>query len=174
MRLTILKLLAISLTTVFTCNTSWALKSDQSQPINVTSLEQSADLQANKLLFSGDVQATQGTIKLNANKVEVTRNSNGTLKSIVAYGNPVKFEQQQDNGRYLKANASTLSYFPDETRIVLNGRATIWQGESKMSGERIEYNINTQKMRAVNNNAQGGRVSSTFVPSDFAKEQKKN
>ena len=59
---------------------------------------------------------------------------------------------------------------PQETKIVLQGRAVIWQGESKMSGERIEYNINSQKMRAYNNNSQGGRVSSTFVPADFKKD----
>lgn len=149
---------------------AYALKSDREQPINVESVEQSADLQANKLIFSGDVVATQGSIKVKADKIEVTRNSDGTLKSIIAYGSPTTFEQQQDNGRYIRSRSSTLSYIPQETKIVLQGRAVIWQGESKMSGERIEYNINSQKMRAYNNNSQGGRVSSTFVPADFKKD----
>lgn len=149
---------------------AYALKSDREQPINVESVEQSADLQANKLVFSGDVVATQGSIKVKADKIEVTRNSDGTLKSIIAYGSPTTFEQQQDNGRYIRSRSSTLSYIPQETKIVLQGRAVIWQGESKMSGERIEYNINSQKMRAYNNNSQGGRVSSTFVPADFKKD----
>lgn len=153
------------------CTTAHALKSDQEQPINVESIEQSADLQANKLVFSGDVVATQGTIKVQADKIEVTRNNDGTLKSIIAYGSPTTFEQQQDNGRYIRSRSSTLSYLPQETKIVLQGRAVIWQGESKMSGERIEYNITSQKMRAYNNNSQGGRVSSTFVPADFKKDQ---
>ena len=122
-------------------------------------------------MFSGDVVATQGSIKLHADKIEVTRNTNGSLKSIVAYGSPATFEQQQDNGRYIRSRSSTISYHPEETKIVLQGRATIWQGESKMTGERIEYNINSQKMRAYNNNSQGGRVSSTFVPADFQKSK---
>ena len=173
MQLISLKSAAIFLACSMLTSQAFALKSDQSQPINVESAEQSADLQANKLLFSGDVVATQGSIKLNADKIEVTRANNGPLKSIIAYGNPVTFEQQQDNGRYIKARASTLSYLPEETKIVLQGRASIWQGESKMSGERIEYNISTQKMRAYNNNSQGGRVSSTFVPADFSKDKNK-
>ena len=143
-----------------------ALKDDQNQPINVESQEQSADLQANKLVFSGNVVATQGSIKLNADKVEVTRNNQGALESIVAYGNPVTFEQQQDNGKYIKGRAHTVSYLPEATKIVLQGRATIWQGESSMTGEHIEYNIATQRMRAATQ-SQGGRVSSTFVPADF-------
>lgn len=167
-----LKRAALLLSCVLLASPVYALQSDHSQPINVQSIEQSADLQANKLLFSGDVVATQGSIKLNADKIEVTRANNGSLQSIVAYGNPVTFEQKQDNGRYIKARASTLSYLPNQTKIVMQGRATIWQGDSKMSGEKIEYNISTQKMRAYNNNSQGGRVSSTFVPADFSKEKK--
>lgn len=148
-----------------------ALKTDQEQPINVESIEQTADLQANTLTFIGDVVATQGSIKLKADKVEVTRDGQkGNLKSIIAHGSPVTFEQQQDNGRFIHARAQTLSYLPDSTKIVLQGRVTIWQGESKMTGERIEYNITTQKMRAINNNVQGGRVSSTFVPADFSRK----
>lgn len=158
---------------VLSLSPAWALKSDHTQPINVQSVEQSADLQANKLLFSGDVEATQGSIKLKADKVEVTRSPKGELKSIVAYGNPVTFEQKQDDGRVIKARASTLSYIPEKTRIVLAGRASIWQGDSRMTGERIEYNISTQKMRASNNNSQGGRVSSTFVPADFSRDKNK-
>lgn len=148
---------------------AYALKSDQNQPINVESVEQSADLQANKIIFAGDVVATQGTIKVKADKVEVTRNTNGSLKSIVAYGSPVTFEQEQDNGRLIKSRSSTLSYIPEESSIVLQGRAVVWQGESKITGERIEYNIQSQKLKASSKN-QGSRVSSTFVPSDFNKK----
>lgn len=144
-----------------------ALKTDQQQPINVESIEQSADLQANKLVFSGDVVATQGSIKITADKVEVNRDTNGSLKSVIAYGRPVTFEQKQDNGSYIRSRSTTLSYLPKDTKIVLQGRVVIWQGESKMTGERVEYNITTQKLHANNNNSQGGRVSSTFVPSDF-------
>ncbi len=149
---------------------AYALKDDPSQPINVESQEQSADLQANKLVFSGEVVATQGSIKLNADKVEVTRNPNGSLQSIIAYGSPVTFEQQQDNGKYIRGRANTVSYLPEGSKVVLQGRATVWQGESRMTGERIEYNIATQRLRAANQ-SQGGRVSSTFVPADFKDNQ---
>lgn len=144
---------------------AYALKSDPKQPINVESAEQSADLQTNKIVFSGAVIATQGSMKLKADKIEVLRDSNGSLKSIVAYGSPATFEQKQDNGQYLRSRSSTLNYNPNNATIVLQGRVTIWQGDSKMSGERIEYNINSQKIRANHN--QGGRVSSTIVPSSI-------
>lgn len=145
---------------------SYALKTDQQQPINVESIEQSADLQTNELIFSGDVVASQGSIKLKADKVKVSRNNDGTLKSIVAFGSPATFEQKQDNGLYIRSSSEVISYLPGVTKVVLQGNALIYQGESKITGSKIEYDIKSQKLKAVNNK-QDGRVSSTFVPADF-------
>lgn len=144
-----------------------ALKSDRTQPVNIESAEQYADLQSNKLVFSGDVVVTQGSMKINADKIEVLRTGGGSLKSVTAYGSPVMFEQKQDNGTYIRSRSSKLSYNPESTKIVLQGRVTIRQGESKITGEQIEYNITTQKLYATNR-SQGGRVSSTFVPSELS------
>ena len=147
-----------------------ALQSDYSKPIDVVSEQQMADLKANRIVFEGNVEATQGTMKIKADKVEVERAADGKLKSIVAYGNPVTFEQTLDNGKPIHTNSRTLSYLPQQNLVVLSGRATIWQGESRMTGERIEYNIPPQRMRAENQRSQGGRVSSTFVPAELTQE----
>ncbi len=145
---------------------------DYSQPINVVSEEQLADLKANKIIFSGNVVATQGTMRINADKVEITRDSSGRLESVIAYGHPVTFEQVLDNGRPIHSRSSSISYLPRQSLVVLQGKATIWQDESSMSGEYIEYNIQTQKMKANNASSRGGRVSSTFVPAEFKSDQK--
>lgn len=150
---------------------AFALQSDYSQPINVVSKEQLADLNNDKIIFQGDVKATQGTMEIVADKIEVTRSKSGDLKSIIAYGTPVTFKQQLDNGKPINTRSATLSYMPQESLVVLSGKASIWQGESRMEGERIEYNIKTQKMRANNQKAQGGRVSSTFIPSELQKQK---
>lgn len=147
---------------------AFALKTDQNQLITVESEEQSADLQTNLLIFSGEVIAKQGSIKLQADKVEVARNQDGTLKSIQAFGEPATFEQQQDNGRYIRSRAKIIKYFPAATQLVLLGNALVYQGESKIEGAMIEYNLNTQKMKAKSySGSMGGKVSSTFAPNDF-------
>lgn len=166
------KAAAAAVLTAAVINPAAAGSDDYSQPINVVSEEQLADLKANKVIFSGHVVATQGTMRINADKVEITRDSAGKLESIVAYGQPVTFEQILDNGRPIHSRSSSISYLPKQSLVVLQGKATIWQDENSMSGERIEYNIQTQKMRANNAASQGGRVSSTFVPSDFKSDQK--
>ena len=122
------------------------------------------------MIFAGDVVATQGTMEIKAEKIEITRGDDNKLESIIAYGQPVTFKQILDNGKPIHTRSATLSYLPKQSLVVLSGKASIWQNESSMSGERIEYNIVTQKMRADNASRQGGRVSSTFVPAELSGE----
>ena len=146
---------------------SLALQSDRSQPINVVSQVQTADLQTNLITFSGEVEATQGSMRILADKIDVSRNADGSLNSIIAYGKPVRFSQQPDQGRTIHAQAQTITYTSGADLLVLQGRAVITQGEARLTGERIEYNLNTQIMKARTPQVQGGRVSTTFMPSEI-------
>ncbi|VEB02771.1 LptA, protein essential for LPS transport across the periplasm [Klebsiella pneumoniae] len=50
--------------------------------------------------FTGNVVVTQGTIKINADKVVVTRPGNEKGKEVIeGFGNPATFYQMQDNGK---------------------------------------------------------------------------
>ena len=91
MRVTNLIKLCLTAAAVLTAGAALSRSDDYSQPITVVSAEQLADLKANKIIFSGDVVATQGSMEINADKIEVTRSADGKLKSIVAYGKPVTF-----------------------------------------------------------------------------------
>ncbi|MCR5536472.1 MAG: lipopolysaccharide transport periplasmic protein LptA [Succinivibrio sp.] len=156
------------------CNivSSWALSTDKDQPIHIESKEQLADMKANKVIFSGSVKATQGSIELLAEKAELTRDASGELKSVQCYGKPVTFKQVQDNGKTIRSQSSVLEYLPLQHEVILSGKATIWQDGSHVDGERIVYNLKTEKMKASNANTQDGRVHSTFMPSDFNKKKK--
>ena len=172
----ITRLATLSLSVAFialNANNAFALKSDTQQPLNVQSNEQLADLQANKLFFIGDVAATQGTIEVHCDKAELTRNDKNELKEVMTWGKPVTFRQQLDDGKILRSQSSTLQYLPLTGDIVLTGNATVWQGESHVSGEKIVYNTVSQKMKANNANNQNGRVKSTFIPQEFQTDKNK-
>ena len=146
---------------------AFALRSDSEQPIDVVSDEQFADLKDNMAIFSGNVEATQGSILVNADRAEITRNEDGSLKTIKTYGHPTTFRQEQDDGKIIHSQSSTIEYYPDKNLLVLTGKATIWQNNSHVNGERIEYNTLTQKLKASTENSQGGRVRSTFIPQEL-------
>lgn len=51
---------------------AFAVTGDTEQPIHIDSDQQSLDMQGNVVTFTGNVVMTQGTIKINADKVVVT------------------------------------------------------------------------------------------------------
>lgn len=148
-----------------------ALESDYKQPINISSQEQIADLNSNLAKFIGNVIITQGSIEIKADNVTIKRNNKGKLDSVIANGNPVSFKQTLDDGKKISSRSSKLEYITAKNVIVISGKALIQQGESKLSGDRIEYNLNTRTMKANTSAVQGGRVSSTFIPSEVKNDK---
>ncbi|MGN0902237.1 MAG: lipopolysaccharide transport periplasmic protein LptA [Succinivibrio sp.] len=151
-----------------------ALDNDTEQPLNVVSTEQIADFNRNKAIFIGNVVATQGSMELHADKAELTRDEKGELKDIKSYGKPTTFKQLQENGKEIRTKSAIIEYYPQKNLLILIGRATIWQGNSHVDGERIIYNTLTKQLKATNENSQDGRVQSTFIPQELRDDDKKN
>ena len=176
------KLLLVGLLLV--SSNAYSLKNDTEQPLNVVSKEQLADFNSNKAkalinklsnkaIFLGNVVATQGSMELKADKAELLRNEQGELQEVIAYGKPATFKQLQDNGKVVNSQSAIIHYLPEKNLLILIGRATIWQDNSHVNGEKIEYNTVTKQLKATNDNSQGGRVQSIFIPQEFQNDKNK-
>ena len=127
---------------------------DTDQPIHIESDQQSLDMQGNVVTFTGNVVVTQGTIKINADKVVVTRPGGEKGKEVIdGFGNPATFYQMQDNGKPVKGRASKMHYELQNDFVVLTGNAHLEQLDSNiqgrqnhLSGERAE-NAGLQQQR---------------------------
>lgn len=146
---------------------------DNSQPIEVIS-DQLEVQQANNLaIFSGNVDAIQGDMRLRADKLTVHyRNdeqaeaqaesqgadAGGTITKIVAEGN-VFVSSPKETGQ-----GDVGVYDVEAQTVVLEGKEVILtQGENVIRGTRAVMNLETG--RSVVQNQQGGRVRGLFVPS---------
>lgn len=144
-----------------------AVTGDSDQPVHINSINQSLDMQGNVATFTGNVVITQGTIKIQADKVVVNRPGGDSKKTIVdAYGNPATFYQMQDNGKPIKGNASKLHYNLAEDSVELTGKAHIEQLGSNINGDRITYLVKEQKMQAYSQ-GQAKRVTTVLLPSQL-------
>ncbi|GAA0503046.1 lipopolysaccharide ABC transporter substrate-binding protein LptA [Tatumella terrea] len=144
-----------------------AVTGDSDKPVNVTSENQSMDMQGNVATFTGNVIITQGTIRITADKVVVTRPGGDSKKTLVdAYGNPATFYQMQDNGKPVKGHAAKLHYDLAKDMVELTGNAYIQQLNSNIQGDRITYLVKLQKMQADSQGPQK-RVTTTLVPSEL-------
>lgn len=148
-----------------------ALTGDTDQPIHIESDQQSLDMQGNIVTFTGNVVVTQGTIKINADKVVVTRPADQKGKEVIdGYGNPATFYQMQDNGKPVKGHASKMHYELQNDFVVLTGNAYLEQLDSNIKGDKITYLVKEQKMQAFSD--KGKRVTTVLVPSQIQDKSK--
>ena len=109
---------------------------------------------------------TQGTIKINADKVVVTRPGGEQGKEIIdGYGNPATFYQMQDNGKPVKGHARTCTMSWRKILSILTGNAYLEQLDSNVNGDQITYLVKEQKMQA--SSEKGKRVTTVLVPSQL-------
>lgn len=145
---------------------SFAKTGDTEQPIHIDSDQQSLDMQGNVVTFTGNVVVTQGTIKINADKVVVTRPGGEQGKEVIdGYGNPATFYQMQDNGKPVKGHASKMHYELAKDFVELTGNAYLEQLDSNIKGDKITYLVKEQKMQAFSE--KGKRVTTVLVPSQL-------
>ncbi|ACS87412.1 lipopolysaccharide ABC transporter substrate-binding protein LptA [Musicola paradisiaca] len=143
-----------------------ALTGDTDQPIHIDSDQQALDMQSNVVTFTGNVIVTQGSIKVQADKVVVTRpNGQQGHEIIEGYGNPATFYQMQDNGKPVKGHAQKMRYELDKQLVILTGNAYLEQLDSNVKGDRITYLVQQQQMEAFSD--KGKRVTTVLVPSQL-------
>lgn len=149
-----------------------AVTGDTDQPIHIDSAQQSLDMQGNVVTFTGNVVVTQGTIKINADKVVVIRPSGQQGKEVVeGYGNPVTFYQMQDNGKPVSGRGQKLRYELEKDYVILTGNAYLEQLDSNVKGDKITYLVKQQQMEAFSD--KGKRVNTVLIPSQLQDKNNK-
>lgn len=134
----ILLLTALMMTSL----SAFALKDDTNKPINIVSDNQSLDMENSVVTFIDNVVITQGSILIKANKVVITRPpENSGKKTVEAFGSPVTFHQQLDDGKPVDGKANKVHYDLGTEFLTLTGNAELKQLDSKINGERITYDV---------------------------------
>lgn len=147
-----------------------ALPDDSKQRINIQadSASQVSAEQGEKTEYFGDVQITQGSLKINGEHVVILseiREQKRQITSIVATGNPAMFEQQSSIDKApVKAQANKLDYRLNSDTVILSVDACIEQDAATVSGERIEYNIAAEQIKASSGNDASSRVNMVLLP----------
>lgn len=132
------------------------------QPISVDADHQEIDIQNNTIIFTGNVVAQQGTLKVSANRIIIDNMQNKTEQRITANGTPVKFHQVLPNEKIVDGHADTLIYDVKNNIITLTGNAELTQQDNTIASQIITYDIAKQQIMAKGNDNQ--RVKTIIVP----------
>lgn len=147
-----------------------ALESDASAPIQIQSDTVSVNNQTQQATYSGNVSITQGSIKINGQKIVIKANK-GRLHSADIYGTqakPASFEQTTEKGERIKGKALEIQLNQTDNLLTLTKNAELHDGKNTLTGGAIVYNSKRQTI-----SAKGGkknRIKMTFLPPESASD----
>jgi len=149
-----------------------AVREDVEQPVNLEADSVVFNKQAGTAVYAGRVEISQGTLRITADRIEISAPAN-EIQSIRAAGRPVNFRQTMDNGRQAVGKAELIQYLVPQKLLVLTGGATLSQDRDTFSSNRIEYSTATGELKAGGSTSTAGtqkpgRVRAIFYPTNKA------
>lgn len=140
-----------------------ALPEDRKQAINLSS--DKATYENNRGIYTGNVNMSQGSLKIRADKLIIVE-SDRKVEKVIAHGSPAYFEQQpRAEEGVVVASAQLIEYSLSSEEILLQKDATIRHQGSKIQGDRIVYSGRKQMVIADGGSHKlEGRVQMTLQP----------
>ena len=145
-------------------STVLALPDDTEQPIRIVTDEAVRDEKTGRTVYRGNVELVQGTIRITADKITVYKIATEGDK-IVAEGTPARMQQQpKPDSAIMHARGNVIEYYRDEERLHLRDNAQVEQGGSTVRGDRIDYFINQQLVKATADESGTRRRVEVIIP----------
>ena len=163
--MTIRKVSLISLLCLCISPSLWALNDDFKQQIVIESDRESLDIARNIAIFYGPVRITQGSILIEAGRLEVSNRGQSGKEVMVATGNPASFSQQLEDGRYVKAQAKEIRFERANNLLLLSQDAQLSQDASVVESGNIRYDMERQVLIAEPGEAKEDKVRTILQPS---------
>ncbi|HXH04734.1 MAG TPA: lipopolysaccharide transport periplasmic protein LptA [Candidatus Competibacteraceae bacterium] len=148
-----------------------ALPEDRQQPIHLESVSAEYDQKSGVSTYQGNVVVSQGSMRLTADLAKVFLNPNGDVQRMEATGNPATFRYQPSRDKpEINGVGQKVEYETASAKVVVTGGARFTQGQDVFTGDRVEYDINLDKVKASSDS--GNRVRFTIQPKSEPKSGK--
>jgi lipopolysaccharide export system protein LptA len=121
----------------------YALISDESKPIEISSNYAVFDQKNKVYKFTGNIFIKRGSINIYADN-GIVNQIGESIKQIKLYGTPIKFFQKQDDNEMLQGECNNFYYDSVTGNAILIGNAKIIKGKVNVSGNLIKYNTKTE------------------------------
>jgi len=140
---------------------AFGLARDRQQPMDIGADHSSAQLgDDGKAVLTGNVFIEQGTLRIDADKATVDKQA-GEFSRAVFDGEPARMQQALESGGMVKIRARNVDYDMQADVVVLTGDVVITQPEGELRGERVRYDLKTERMEG---GAPGSRIRMRIEP----------
>lgn len=161
--------LALLILILLPVSQSFAAKDDYAKEIVIVASRQATDLKRKIASYLDDVVITQGSLKIEADEVQVASVPDSDLKTYRATGNPARFKQTLEDGTPIELEAKVITYEPQKNLITVTGDAVVSQEGTIVKGENITYNLVTEQLLAES--ASTGPVTTILQPKNKTENQ---
>ncbi len=138
-----------------------ALESDAEQPINIRARSVEANEKTGVSVYQGNVVLTQGSLRIEADRLEVTLRERQT-ELIRAWGKPVRASSRTDRGEDIRARAGRIEYDAKRRQLDLYGNIELRRDGDLLTGATVHYALDQDIFTAVGGD--GGQVSAVIQP----------
>lgn len=146
-----------------------ALPEDEDQPIHITADSASINDTTGITTYKGNVVITQGSLLIEASRVDMHRGDDGVDK-LIAKGTPAHFRQRpKANEPYSDAWGLHMVYQVDNKKLTITQQAKVIQDKDTFTGEKIVYDLDKSIVDAFGNNngktgESNGRINMVIQP----------
>ena len=158
-------------------NLLYAENADRDKPIHLESDSVVVDDAKQVSVFDGEVELTQGTIRIRAEKVVVTQDKLG-FKHCTATGHLANFRQKQEGtDQYMEGYGERIEYDTRAEIVDFYVQARVKRDQDDVQGDHIEYSTLTEVLKVFGdpahaNDPNKGRVHAVIQPKPEATPDK--
>ena len=143
---------------------SWALESDREQPIHIKADRITVNEKQGISFYQGNVQFTQGSLRVTGDEVTVFLQGD-VLSKVIVIGTPATLVQQPDHRQEpVNSKAKRMEYDAKKEVVYLIDDAEVKQGPNSFAGNYIEYDTRNSMVSARKGEKDEGRVHVIITP----------
>lgn len=132
----------------------------QNGPLSIDADKAELDEQRGVSIYTGDVRLSQGNLTLTGQQLSIRRVDGEDNIRAVMRGEPAVLTQSAQPGQAgVSATAGSMTYETASRRLLLEAGAELRRGEDVLTAERIEYNVDAQRMQASGNGKERVRIT---------------
>ncbi len=122
----------------------FAERADRDKPVYMEADQVLIDDAQQTSTFIGNVQMTQGTLRIRGDKIVVTQDKDG-FKHGTAYGRPASYRQKREGlDEYVEGYGNRIEYDTRADTVDFYEQARITRNQDEVRGEHITYNAKTE------------------------------
>jgi lipopolysaccharide export system protein LptA len=139
-----------------------ALETDRQQPLEVNADATDGTLGDGIATLKGNVEIRQGTMLIQSDIAQVEK-VDGRVRKFELNGNPVHLQQEIEEEGLVIAEAKKVVYMVATGIVTLSGAADVVHPQYHISGEVLEYDMNTQHFQG-SGGGNNGRIRIRLDP----------